>query len=201
MKIKKTLNVVFALFLASCASKKMTPEPMFLAPVVVSGSHAEKILDLKCGKTCTDKEKIEAIEIEKVVNEILKGGCFHDELSKKKIDQTKDNAETVSKKIKSAKVTRELAFFSKRRNPFTRSIVVGYEAGDGKIHANRIAWRDFDICEKSGNVAHEFTHAIGYSHRGNFPKGNENTIPYLSGEIAIKCCHGVRRLQGSGGAP
>lgn len=33
------------------------------------------------------------------------------------------------------------------------------------------------------NVAHEVMHALGYSHRGNSPAGNENTVPWMIGKM------------------
>lgn len=35
-----------------------------------------------------------------------------------------------------------------------------------------------------GNIAHELMHALGYSHRGNSPNGNENTVPWRIGQWA-----------------
>jgi len=33
-------------------------------------------------------------------------------------------------------------------------------------------------------LVHEYLHVLGYSHKGNNPKGNEKTVPYLVGDIA-----------------
>lgn len=35
-----------------------------------------------------------------------------------------------------------------------------------------------------GNVAHELMHALGYSHNGNSPGPNQNTVPYRIGQWA-----------------
>lgn len=47
----------------------------------------------------------------------------------------------------------------------------------------------FNVCkEKQGagnpeNVTHETMHAMGWSHDGNSPRGNENTVPWLVGKM------------------
>lgn len=71
-------------------------------------------------------------------------------------------------------VTIRVGFYSKW---FTRAIA--YES-DGAIYFN--VRKEGYGAGSPGNLAHEVMHALGFSHNGNSPAGNANTVPWRVGE-------------------
>mgnify|MGYP006909085281 CR=1 FL=1 len=39
--------------------------------------------------------------------------------------------------------------------------------------------------EWTGTIIHEQAHAAGYLHKGNLPDGNQCTVPYIAGDLAV----------------
>jgi hypothetical protein len=92
-----------------------------------------------------------------------------------KFDHTKLNAYEVANLILH---TREIqiyvGFYS---NFFTRAIA--YER-NGRIFFNTRK----EAAGTWANIMHESLHVLGFSHNGNTPRGNENSVPYKLPEIA-----------------
>lgn len=96
---------------------------------------------------------------------------------------TNQSSVVVSLKFENAgDVTINVGFYSRW---WTRAIA--YEQ-DGAVYFN--TYKEKYGAGSVDNVSHETAHALGYSHAGNSPSGNENTVPYwvgnLVGELAGK---------------
>jgi hypothetical protein len=139
---------------------------------------------LALGNASRKAERAAIPEIEKAVNEVIRTKCFEDVFNTPKNIQMNNNmsAQEIVIKIRTTKVKTTMSYY---RNRFSR--VVGYEKGDGKIYANRKYWDFFKLKSKVSNVAHEATHLMGFKHNGNSPKGNENTVPYIT-NAAVEAC-------------
>lgn len=94
-----------------------------------------------------------------------------------KFDFTKDSSVIVASRIMNAQsVTVKVGFYSKC---LTRAIA--YET-DGAIYFN--TRKEAAGAGSWQNVMHEVLHALGYSHNGNSPGGNQNTVPYMVPDLA-----------------
>lgn len=71
----------------------------------------------------------------------------------------------------------------KTLNPF--SAVIGH-AADGVIYVNTRKL-GLPLYDRVGNLFHESTHLVGFSHKGNRPDAyNLRTVPYLSASIFVR---------------
>lgn len=63
------------------------------------------------------------------------------------------------------------------------SNVLGYTSR-GAIYVNTRFSNRADIADIAGNLAHEYCHILGYSHKGNRPTAyNLQTVPYVIGYL------------------
>lgn len=72
-------------------------------------------------------------------------------------------------------VTIKVGFYSRW---WTRAIA--YEKNDTVFFNTRKESRG---AGSPANIAHEVMHALGYRHNGNYTAGNENTVPYVIGDM------------------
>lgn len=172
-------------------TKAIKEDPLPFAPVEVqelTESEIKNRVQLICDKTCTKEESLQSVIIADKVTEVIFGKCFEDYFKAKSTFYfSKDTGAQVVAKLKSTKLDLGLTYFVKKRNPFTGNIVVGFENGDGKIHANRVAWSGMSFKDKVSNVAHELTHFVGYKHNGNSPTGNGESVPYQANRAVESC--------------
>jgi hypothetical protein len=61
---------------------------------------------------------------------------------------------------------------------------------DWKIYFNsyKVGKSHRTDCAVINTLAHESTHAMGFSHGGNSPRGKENSVPYWVGDKAEQFC-------------
>lgn len=83
----------------------------------------------------------------------------------------------VAEKIeRSGDIKIRVGFYAKR---FTRAIA--YEVdGEEFFNTDKEAYGSGGV----GNIAHETMHALGFSHDGNSPEGNQQTVPWAIGNYA-----------------
>jgi hypothetical protein len=91
-----------------------------------------------------------------------------------KFDYTSDTPAQVADKLASAaEVTISVGFYW---NPFGPAVA---KEGNGLVRFNSA--KESRGAGSPGNVAHELMHALGYEHNGNYPAGNEHTVPWVIG--------------------
>jgi len=97
-------------------------------------------------------------------------------------EQTNDNSFEVLKKIEQTKLTQVKEIWPK--NIWSRMTATIFK-GDPAIYLN--ARKPRSISSVAGSIFHEaLGHKNGYSHKGNYRKGNEKTVPYVLGDIGGK---------------
>lgn len=148
---------------------------------------------IACDSTCTDQEKAELPKLVDLLTKTENSQCFKDYLSNGKLDLSQAKNMTLDQVISlvtTSKVNSTLTYYYKRRNPFTGTIVVGYENGDGKIHANRAAWKNLTPCEKAANMGHEISHGkpMEFTHDYNNTARRPFSVPYMIGSAISACC-------------
>lgn len=194
--VKKSLALLVAAHLFSCSNLPRKPDlsaPNGTAtePQPTKEPQPESNsgrIDIDCDSTCTAEEQKQLIILNDLVNQVWWSQCFKDYFMQKKTFYfTSMGSKEIIDTLREGNIKTTLTYFYKRKNPFTGSIVVGFENGDGKIHANRYAWQGLNTEEKVSNIVHELTHKKGFSHDGNSYKGNENTVPYQANE-AVEAC-------------
>lgn len=107
------------------------------------------------------------------VASILSTPAFLDQIeAHKKFDFTPDTPKQVAEKIRTTHLAKiKVGFYYKRW--FTRAIA--YEEDDAIY---------FNTAKESygaggwGNIMHELMHSLDYSHNGNSPAGQSNTVPW-----------------------
>ena len=196
---KHLVGVVFMMWVGFGCVKAIKTDPIRFVesiepfspvpePTPKPDSKPRPTITLLCDQTCTKEESLQSVIIADKVSDMIFGDCFQSYFEKKtKLDFTKDTGAEVIQKLRSEPRTIGLTYFVKKRNPFTGNIVVGFENGDGKIHANRVAWSGMLLKDKVSNVAHEFCHFKGFKHNGNSPKGNEESVPYQANRAVETC--------------
>lgn len=190
--MKKILSVLGIGTVAAVSYTCMPPSvkvenlPVTPTPIPVSAR-----INITCDSTCNPIEIDSLPEIVQKVISIQSSDCFKDYL--KNIDPNQTNKLTVNQVIDlvtTAKVTSQITYYYQGRNWFTKNITVGFENGDGKIHANRAAWDYMNTCEKAANVAHELTHGapMNFTHDFNNTTRRPLSVPYMVGSAITKCC-------------
>lgn len=194
--VKFTLFLFYILFLISCSNLRHKPDlnaPTETAPEPLPTPETQPEsnlgrIDIDCDNTCTTEEKKQLIILTDLVNQVWWGKCFKDYFMEKETFYfTSMGSKQIIDALRDGNIKTTLTYFYKRKNPFTGSVVVGFENGDGKIHANRYAWSGLNTEEKVSNIVHELTHQKGFKHDGNSYKGNENTVPYQANEAVESC--------------
>ena len=161
-------------------------EPVIVEPIL--DAEVKNRVELLCDATCTKEESLQSVIIADKVSEVIFGKCFESYfMAKQSFYFSKDTGAQVVAKLKTKPLKLGLTYFVKKRNLFTGNIVVGFENGDGKIHANRVAWSSMPLKDKVSNVAHELTHFVGYGHNGNSPTGNGESVPYQANRAVESC--------------
>ena len=185
------VGVVILLGVFFGCTKAIKEDPLPFASVEVqelAESEIKNRVELICDATCTKEESLQSVIIADKVSEVIFGKCFESYfMAKQSFYFSKDTGAQVVAKLKTKPLKLGLTYFVKKRNPFTGNIVVGFENGDGKIHANRVAWSSMTLKDKVSNVAHELTHFVGYKHNGNSPTGNGESVPYQANRAVESC--------------
>jgi hypothetical protein len=136
-----------------------TPPPIASTVEPVETSDPHKRIMLGCDATCSNDEKNELalIALKTIETEATK--CFTDRLQG--VDPEQINGLTVEQaihRVTTASVDTTITYYYQSMNWFTKTLVIGFENGDGFVHANRAAWDYMDICEKASNIGHEISH-------------------------------------------
>ncbi len=152
-------------------------------------------IQIDCDETCTAEEKALLPAIVAKVEETEAGDCFRNKLldNSTGIDQTQSNGFTAFQAytiVVNSKVSSTLTYYYQLRNWFTKTIVVGFENGDGEIHANRAAWNEMSLCEKAENVGHEISHGdpMNFTHDFKNTSRRPRSVPYVISDAIEACC-------------
>jgi len=128
--------------------------------------------------------KKNSLAIDKI-QEVVNGDCFQEEILKRPLIQTngKTNKEVLDN-LRSARIKIRLSMYRKR---FSK--VNGYTYGNSDvINLNRKYHDNYGICSVANNLAHEWSHKVGYSHDFKPSKQRAFSVPYSINELFDKCC-------------
>lgn len=150
---------------------------------------------VRCDETCTTEEALALGSLVKKLNDIESSDCFSkyllDPSNGLDVSQTNFLSRTDAVQlIQMALVMTKISYYSKPRNWFTKVIVVGYENGDGIIHANRLAWQNMGVCEKAANIGHEISHGppMSFVHDFYATQRRPYSVPYEIEAAVMACC-------------
>ena len=173
----------------------ITPENLPLEAVQVEpiASPNQQRITINCDSTCNTKEREELPGLVNLLLTIQSSQCFNNYLRTHNLDMGQTNNLTLQQVIDMVttnKVQTTLTYYYQGKNWFTKNLVVGYENGDGKVHANRAAWNYMSSCEKASNLAHELTHGkpMEFTHDYRNTKRRPFSVPYVVGSAIIACC-------------
>lgn len=119
------------------------------------------------------------------INEVVKSDCFKTELLKRNLIQTNGKTnQQVFETILASNIDIELSMYRKR---FSK--VNGYTYPSSKvINLNRKYHDYYGVCSVANNLAHEWTHKIGFGHDYNPNKLRPFSVPYSLNSIFLTCC-------------
>ncbi len=165
-------------------------EPAKPTPVAIP--EGGQRINIGCDATCGQDEIRETTLITEKLLDVESKDCFKNYVAKN-VDQTQINGLSLDAAIDlvlKSKVSTEISYYYQGRNWFTKTLVIGYENGDGKIHANRAAWNYMSLCEKVSNVGHEISHGdpMNFSHDFNQTARRPYSMPYTISSAIDFCC-------------
>lgn len=165
-----------------------TPSVEIISPKIDS-----KRVSVSCDSTCTQDEKNALNRIVDKMMAIQASNCFSNYIKEPStmLDAGQLNMLTIDqaiKKVITSRVNTTLTYYYQSRNWFTKTLVIGYENGDGKIHANRAAWDYMSDCEKASNLGHELSHQLGFHHDFERTARRPYSLPYVIGDAVLECC-------------
>lgn len=111
---------------------------------------------------------------------VLKNEKFHAEILATKFDQTTKTPTQIVTDLKSGKP----AFLRHYRTINPKSSATAHTVKD-EIYFNKWNFSGKPLIVMNTTI-HEYMHVLGYSHKGNRPKGLENTVPYKVGNMSEK---------------
>ena len=119
------------------------------------------------------------------IKEVVRSDCFKKELLSRKLIQTNNKTnEQVLEALLNAKINLRLSMYSKRF-----SSVNGYTYdGSDIINLNRKYHNNYGVCSVANNLAHEWSHKVGFSHDYRPNKMRPFSVPYSMNHIFEKCC-------------
>lgn len=137
------------------------------------------------GNTPTEIEaNIEALEM---VDRVIHSHCFSGAWLNSKVDESQLNGLTKEKAlflIQTIPVKLNLEAYRANNN----TIGYTYKSRD-TIWFNRRFHDDFNVCEKSANLAHEIHgHKNGFTHETKATARRKRSAPYVIGDIVKYCC-------------
>lgn len=137
----------------------------------------------KCNNcTVAELDRIRLAEVK--TNEVVRGECFKDSLSKMPLIET--NGRTAAQVVEhilnsEVKIEAEMYWTVKR--------VLGYTlSGVNKEWINRRYMMSWGVCDLSSLLGHETAHKIGYGHSFRPTPTRHNTVPYSINKVFSTCC-------------
>jgi hypothetical protein len=162
----KTLCLILLVILAGCSQVEVakTPEVTLIEPDDVFYTKSN-LGFIKNAVACANK--------------IHKSPELKQQVLSRKYEQTIDSPDLIWEKISKAPFIEVKPIYPK--NIFSKMTATTFK-GDPYIYLNARKTRSGSLWV--GSVCHEgLGHRLGYTHRGNSRNGNENTQPYVLGEI------------------
>jgi hypothetical protein len=192
--MKKLIVIVALIVLGGCVTQRPisnqtppveTPSTEDPAPQVDVTIPKAPILTVSECRKCTEHEARRNGQAVEKIRETLRGECFREGWMKRELIQTngKTNAE-VLEHITSANVTIQVEMY---RSLIGR--VHGYTyPNSSTIWMNRKYHDSWNACTVGSNLAHEFSHKIGYDHDYKATARRPNSVPYAINTVFDECC-------------
>lgn len=177
-----SLKILLFILLTSCATTiSNSPGPsdgsgIETPPVITDPETPNESKVIFTGKT----------DLEWLQTAIKSGNCvvnvpkFYEEIAKvENYDETDLTPKQISEKISES--TNTIAVYSYVR--YFSKVIAKFQYGNIYLNSRKQVRKP----EYNANtIVHEWTHSLGFTHDGNYAKGQQDTVPYKVGDIAEK---------------
>jgi hypothetical protein len=188
MKILSTILLTFILCEVTFALgrrpavEKPTPSP--IAIITPTPEPVNTNIILSCDQSCTDDERASIPKLEFTVESVMDSECFYDALTNRSMTQTNGlTREAVVKKLRNKALNLTLSYY------YEDSSTVGYmDYRYPVIHANRKFYDKYSLCTKAGNIGHESSHFMDFTHDFLKTPRRPYSVPYSVNYAFSKCC-------------
>lgn len=183
MKTKFFILAVFALLISLDSFSRGSPPPKKPTPVIINGEPGSGVHFAPARNYSFEELEVLAVS-EKLSNDLFKSKCFEDFMVKRNLIDTNGlTAIEVVTKLKTSDLTVPVEMYYKNNN------VVGYRQPPAPdIFTNRKFHKGATACSRGSNLAHEWSHPLGFTHSFSATRSRPRSVPYSINAAFEVCC-------------